>query len=137
MGRPPRIGREQILDTARRIFAAQGFAATTLSDIAGRLGVTPAALLRHVGSKDALFHDAMHGSTAIEIPAILRDSKVCARASMRVVFGICAFPQPSMTAIATITRARVAPIVRYISRTKYFQKYLQSSHERPATTIRM
>jgi AcrR family transcriptional regulator len=71
MGRPPRIRREQILDTARRVFAAKGFAATTLSDIAGVLGVTPAALLRHVGSKDALFHEAMHSSAAIEVPAAI------------------------------------------------------------------
>src|SRR3954449_5186105 len=73
MGRPARIRREQIIDTARRVFAAQGYAATTLSDIAGQLGVTAAALLRHVGSKDALFHDAMHSSTAIEIPAAIRE----------------------------------------------------------------
>src|SRR5205085_1660463 len=73
MGRPPRIRRDQILDTARRVFAAKGFAAATLADIAGELGVTPAALLRHVGSKDALFAEAMRSGAAIEIPAAVRD----------------------------------------------------------------
>src|SRR5437764_10061604 len=73
MGRPPRIRRDQILDTARRVFAAKGFAAATLADIAGELGVTPAALLRHVGSKDALFAEAMRSDAAIEIPAAVRD----------------------------------------------------------------
>src|SRR5262249_8765175 len=72
MGRPPRIRRDQILDTARRVFGAKGFAAATLADIAGQLGVTPAALLRHVDSKDELFREAMQGST-IEIPAVIRD----------------------------------------------------------------
>ena len=72
MGRPPRIRRDQILETARRVFAAKGFAAATLADIAGELGVTPAALLRHVESKDALFREAIH-SGAIELPAVIRD----------------------------------------------------------------
>src|SRR5436190_5157732 len=73
MGRPPRIRRDQILDTARRVFAAKGFAAATLADIAGELGVTPAALLRHAVSKDALFAEAMRSGEAIEIPAAIRD----------------------------------------------------------------
>jgi AcrR family transcriptional regulator len=73
MGRPPRIRREQILDTARRVFGAKGFAAATLADIAGQLGVTAAALLRHVDSKDALFAEAMRSGAAIEIPAAIRD----------------------------------------------------------------
>lgn len=71
MGRPPRIRREQILDTARRVFAAKGFAAATLADIAGELKVTPAALLRHVRSKDALFAEAMRSAEIIEPPACI------------------------------------------------------------------
>jgi len=59
MGRPPRITRAQILATAGRVFAVKGFEATTLADIATELGVTPAALLRHVESKQALFTEAM------------------------------------------------------------------------------
>jgi AcrR family transcriptional regulator len=73
MGRPPRIRRDQILDTARRLFAAKGFAAATLADIAGELGVTPAALLRHVDSKDALFAEAMRSGEVVEPPACIRD----------------------------------------------------------------
>src|ERR1051325_3863167 len=73
MGRPPRIRRDQILATARRVFADKGFAAATLADIAGQLGVTPAALLRHVDSKDALFAEAMKSGAAIELPAAVAD----------------------------------------------------------------
>src|SRR5205807_247726 len=64
MGRPPRIRRDQLLDTARRVFAAKGFAAATLADIAGELGVTPAALLRHTDSKATLFAEAMRSAAA-------------------------------------------------------------------------
>src|SRR5215813_2530013 len=73
MGRPPRIRRDQILDTARRVFAAKGFAAATLADIAGELHVTPAALLRHVDSKDALFAEAMRSGPAVELPAAIAE----------------------------------------------------------------
>src|SRR4051794_35123067 len=71
MGRPPRIRREQILDTARRVFAEKGFAAATLADIAGQLDVTPAALLRHVDSKHALFDEAMKSGPVLEPPAAI------------------------------------------------------------------
>lgn len=68
MGRPARISRDQILDAARRAFAERGFEATTLADIAGTLGVTPAALLRHFPSKQELFASA---ATQIPIPPAL------------------------------------------------------------------
>jgi len=55
MGRPARVTREQVLAEARRAFAQGGFHGTTLADIAARLKVSPAALLRHAPSKEALF----------------------------------------------------------------------------------
>jgi AcrR family transcriptional regulator len=75
MGRPPRITREQLLDTARRVFVTKGFEATTLADIAAELGVTAAAVLRHAGSKHELFLAAIRGG-AVDVPefiAALRD----------------------------------------------------------------
>ena len=68
MGRPPRITRESVIDTARRVFAAKGFDSTTLADIAGELGVTPSALLRHVDSKQALFGLAMKSGMLLDPP---------------------------------------------------------------------
>jgi AcrR family transcriptional regulator len=59
MGRPPRITRPQLLATAASVFAAKGYEATTLAGIARELGVTAAAVLRHVESKQALFAEAM------------------------------------------------------------------------------
>lgn len=70
MGRPPRITREQILEASRAAFQARGFAATTLADIAKALDVTPAAILRHFDSKQALFSAAM-SSQGIAVPEFI------------------------------------------------------------------
>lgn len=72
MGRPPSISREQVLQTARALFIQKGFAATTLADIGRRLDVTPAALLRHAHSKQALFDEAMRQGETI-VPAAILD----------------------------------------------------------------
>jgi AcrR family transcriptional regulator len=73
MGRPPTINRQELLDSARRIFGAKGFAATTLADIAAELRVTPAAILRHARSKQALFSAAMETGDVVEPPQCIRD----------------------------------------------------------------
>lgn len=76
MGRPPRITKAQLLETARSIFTERGYESTTLADIASALGVTPAALLRYVDSKEDLFREAM-ASRDRSLPAfveIIRDA---------------------------------------------------------------
>jgi AcrR family transcriptional regulator len=55
MGRRPKVHRDEVLAAARAAFAERGFEATTLAAIAARLGVSPAALLRHAANKEALF----------------------------------------------------------------------------------
>jgi AcrR family transcriptional regulator len=83
MGRPPTISRAQLLAAARKIFAAKGFEAATLADIAGELNVTPSAVLRHVPSKRALFAEAME---RIEPPAFVMElAKVDASSDPRFV----------------------------------------------------
>ncbi len=47
--------KEQILLTALRLFAADGFEAVSVSDIAGSLGITKGALYRHYRSKRDIF----------------------------------------------------------------------------------
>lgn len=59
MGRNPRVTRDEVLAAARETFVEHGFAGATLADIGARLSVSPAALLRHAPSKEALFHAAM------------------------------------------------------------------------------
>jgi AcrR family transcriptional regulator len=59
MGRNPRVSRDQVLAAARETFVERGFAGATLAEIGSRLSVSPAALLRHAPTKEALFVAAM------------------------------------------------------------------------------
>jgi AcrR family transcriptional regulator len=59
---------DRIRDAAVRLFAARGYAATGIREIADEAGVTTAALYHHMGSKQDLLltimRDAMHEMTA-------------------------------------------------------------------------
>ncbi len=55
MTHPSPVTRERILDTAEACFAERGFAGTTVRDIAGAVGLTPAALYNHFEGKEALY----------------------------------------------------------------------------------
>jgi len=59
MGRPAKVSREGVLQGAREAFAERGFDGTTLAAIGARVGLSPAALLRHAPTKGALFAAAM------------------------------------------------------------------------------
>src|ERR1700737_503978 len=85
MGRPPRIRRDQILETARGVFAQKGFEGATLADIASELRVTPAAVLRHVSSKQELFRAAMRGRVTAPPDFILELASVDASVDPRIV----------------------------------------------------
>ncbi|RMF17506.1 MAG: TetR/AcrR family transcriptional regulator [Alphaproteobacteria bacterium] len=63
-GRPKKGGRdtrESILAVARRAFAKQGIAAVGLRALAGEVGITPASLLHHAGSRQALVEAVLRG----------------------------------------------------------------------------
>src|SRR6266487_1126441 len=55
LGRPPKLGarqtRDAILDTALELFAAQGFAGTSLRQIAHAIGISESAIYAHFESK--------------------------------------------------------------------------------------
>ena len=55
MGRTARVSRGQVLSAAREAFVERGYEGATLSEIAGRIGVSAAALLRHAPTKRDLF----------------------------------------------------------------------------------
>jgi AcrR family transcriptional regulator len=61
-GRPPKTDdastRDRLLDAAADTFADKGFEATTVADIATSVGVTPAAIYNHFGSKEELLYAA-------------------------------------------------------------------------------
>ena len=67
MGRPAKVLREDVLAAARAAFVDRGYDGTTLADISGRLGVSPAALLRHAPTKQALFTAAMGATPGPEM----------------------------------------------------------------------
>jgi AcrR family transcriptional regulator len=70
MGRPPIIERRALMAAARDLFTTKGYQATTLADIAAPLKVTPAAILRHAQSKQALYVEDMTESS-IQLPSAL------------------------------------------------------------------
>jgi len=55
MGRTARVSRSQVLTAARETFVERGYEGARLSDIAARIGVSAAALLRHAPTKHDLF----------------------------------------------------------------------------------
>lgn len=59
MGRRPLRSRQEVLAAARAVFAERGYEGATLAAIARRVGLSPAALLRHAPNKEALFAAAM------------------------------------------------------------------------------
>src|SRR5437899_2945934 len=66
MGRRARVSRDDVLRASREAFAERGYHGATLADIAGRLGVSPAALLRHEAGKKELFEAAMASPAAAD-----------------------------------------------------------------------
>jgi len=67
-----------VLDAARRLFAAQGFAATSIDGIAAKAGVAKGAVYHHFASKEAIFghvFEAASAELAQAIPAEARKGK--------------------------------------------------------------
>ncbi|MFI7324992.1 TetR family transcriptional regulator [Streptomyces rubiginosohelvolus] len=60
--REPEVRRAAILAAARDAFANQGFAKTTIREVAHRAGVTHGLVIRHFGSKEQLFLAAVPSS---------------------------------------------------------------------------
>jgi AcrR family transcriptional regulator len=59
MGRTARVTRDQVLAAARDTFVERGFDGATLARIGAKLGVSPAAVLRHAPTKRDLFLASM------------------------------------------------------------------------------
>lgn len=59
-GEPRRSSsRDTLLRTARRMFAARGYSDVSIRDIAAAAGVSPALVIKHFGTKEAMFSEAV------------------------------------------------------------------------------
>lgn len=61
-GRDPEANRRLLVEAATRRFAAQGYAATSLNEIARDAGMTAPSLLYHFASKEALFNAVLRAT---------------------------------------------------------------------------
>ena len=66
--------RREILDVAAALFAARGYAATSMRDIGNRVGLLGGSLYHHIRSKESLFveiHDLALDAAALRIRAAI------------------------------------------------------------------
>lgn len=67
---PADVRRQQLLEVALRLFAARGFEATTMDEIAEAAGVTKPLLYQHFASKRALYMELTEGVAQSLLEAI-------------------------------------------------------------------
>jgi TetR/AcrR family transcriptional repressor of mexJK operon len=120
MGRPARVSRDEVLRAAREAFSERGYDGTTLAAIGAKVGLSPAALLRHAPTKEDLFSAAM-SARADDVPPIEflttadgRDDP--ARVLRRLAFAVVPFLEAKLGEnIARWLRARSAKEARTIT----------------------
>jgi AcrR family transcriptional regulator len=92
-GRPPRISREEIIGTARRIVAEEGVDRLTMRRLATEIGSTPMALYHHVRDKEELLllllGDHAARARRPELPADPRERIVVAADAIHEVLAGC------------------------------------------------
>jgi TetR/AcrR family transcriptional repressor of mexJK operon len=120
MGRPARVSREDVMRAAREAFSERGFDGTTLAAIGARVGLSPAALLRHAPTKEELFSAAMSARAEdlppIEFLAAAEGKDDPARVLRRLAFAVVPFLEAKLGEnIARWLRARSAKAARTIT----------------------
>ncbi len=93
--------RQAVLDAARELFAAQGYTATTIEQIARRAGVSKPTVFAAVGSKQAILKQ-------LRDIALAGDGRAGTRRSAPLVPG-SAWPNPTRAAPCACTRATPPP----------------------------
>jgi AcrR family transcriptional regulator len=100
--------RRAVLDAAKDLFAERGYAATTVTDIAGRAGVAVDTLYATVGRKPAILRELVEtalSGTGEVVPAQQRDYVLAIRAAPDVETKLATY-----AAAITAIHARLAPI---------------------------
>ena len=59
VSKPPEERRQEIMDTAMRVFAEKGYEQTTMRDIASAVGVVPGLCYRYFESQKVLIEQAV------------------------------------------------------------------------------
>jgi AcrR family transcriptional regulator len=120
MGRRARVSRDEILRAAREAFSERGFDGTTLAAIGAKVGLSPAALLRHAPTKEDLFSAAMSARAddlpPIEFLAAAKGGEDPAAVLRRLAFAVVPFLEAKLGEnIARWLRARTAKEARTIT----------------------
>jgi AcrR family transcriptional regulator len=98
----PRAEREaQIVAAATEVFGAQGFAATSVADVAARAGISKPLIYQYFGSKEGLFRACLHRAGDIlagEMERIANGDAVGLERALRTLEGTFAVlePQPEI-----------------------------------------
>ena len=102
-GRPPRISREEVIGTARRIVTEEGVDRLTMRRLATEIGSTPMALYHHVRNKEELLvllldDYAAQALRRPELPADPRERVVVAAAAIHEALAACPWIVEVLTA---------------------------------------
>ncbi|MFI8825045.1 TetR/AcrR family transcriptional regulator [Streptomyces sp. NPDC053431] len=102
-GRPPRISREEIIETARRIVEEGGVDRLTMRRLATEVGSTPMALYHHVRDKEELLVLLLddYASRALrrpELPAHPRERIIAATTAIHEALAACPWIVEVLTA---------------------------------------
>ncbi|MFI9159439.1 TetR/AcrR family transcriptional regulator [Kitasatospora aureofaciens] len=102
-GRPPRISREELVDTARRIVTEEGVERLTMRRLASEVGSTPMALYHHVRNKEELLVLLLDDHAArtlrpTELPSEPRERVVAAAAAIHEALSACPWIVEVLTA---------------------------------------
>ncbi|KJY25473.1 TetR/AcrR family transcriptional regulator [Streptomyces katrae] len=102
-GRPARISREEIIDTARRIVAEGGVKGLTMRRLAAEVGSTPMAIYHHVRDKEELLVLLLDDYAArtlrrSRLPADSRERVVAAAGAVHDALAACPWIVEVLTA---------------------------------------
>ncbi|GAB7184039.1 tetracyclin repressor-like C-terminal domain-containing protein [Kitasatospora sp. Ki12] len=102
-GRPPRISREEVVGTARRIVTEEGVGKLTMRRLATEIGSTPMALYHHVRNKEELLvllldDYAAQALRPTALPAEPRERVVAAASAIHQALAACPWIVEVLTA---------------------------------------